>query len=367
MLDTRSGNGYQGKLIANTPITFQVTGRVGIPAGAVAVTGNVTVVKPSAGWALYIGPAPKASPATSTINFTAGQTIGNGLTVALSGTGSLSATYMSGAGSRCDLVLDVTGYYTADNSGQTYHAMVPVRDLDTRIGNGLTGKLVANTPRTFAVAGRNGVPVNAKAVTGNVTVVGPSYGWAVYLGPSPLSAPTTSALNFAAGATSGNNLTVPLSSTGTLSATFMSTTGSTTDLVFDVTGYYTADLSGLRFVAIEPGRLLDTRNGNGLLGRLTANTPRTFGVSGRSGIPANAAAVTGNLTVVDQTASWALYLGPTSQTWPSTSTLNFTAIETRGNGLVVALGPGGTLSITYMSSPGATCHAVFDATGYFVL
>ena len=36
--------------------------------------------------------------------------------------------------------------------------------------NGLSGKFVANSPRTFAVWGSGGVPCNAKAVTGIVSV-----------------------------------------------------------------------------------------------------------------------------------------------------------------------------------------------------
>ena len=48
----------------------------------------------------------------------------------------------------------------------------------------------------------------------------------------------------------------------------------------------------------------------GTAARLKANTPFTFTVAGRGGVPANATAVTGNLTVTDQTAGWAVFLGP---------------------------------------------------------
>ena len=149
VLDTRSGNGSSARLIAGVPVTFQVAGRLGIPDNAVAITGNVTVVKPSAGWALYLGPESRSKPATSTINFLPDQTVGNGLTVALNGTGSLSATFISSTGNTCDLVVDVTGYFTPDDQGQTYHPIPPARELDTRSGNGLSGRLDANTPRTF--------------------------------------------------------------------------------------------------------------------------------------------------------------------------------------------------------------------------
>ena len=207
---------------------------------------------------------------------------------------------ISSGGQTTDLVFDVTGYFnTADSSGDTYNPMTPVRQLDTRVGNGLDGVLVAATPRTFSVAGQNGVPGNAVAVTGNVTVVGLSGGWAAYLGPEPLNAPTTSTVNFAGGQTAGNNLTVALSATGSLSATFMGPAGATTHMVFDVTGYYTADLTGAKFVPITPARLLDSRNGTGFLaGSFLANSPRTFTVAGQGGVPGSAKGVTGNITVV---------------------------------------------------------------------
>jgi hypothetical protein len=34
--------------------------------------------------------------------------------------------------------------------------------------------------------------------------------------------------------------------------------------------------------------------------------------------------------------------------------------------VTLALGPGGTLSATYMALAGGTTHVVFDVTGYFV-
>jgi hypothetical protein len=364
LLDTRSGNGFLGKLFANTPITFQITGR-GVPAGATAVTGNLTVTDSSFSWAVYLGPDPLVSPASSTINFEPGEIRANGLTVALSSTGSLSATYLSTAGNSTDLVFDVTGYFTPDTSGATYHPITPARVLDTRSGNGLATRLTANTPVTFQITGRGGVPAGATAVTANVTIVGETASWAVYVGPNPTASPGTSTLNFNAGDIKANNLTVALGSGGTLSATYISTAGNTTDLVLDVTGYYTADLTGGEFVPIAPVRLLDTRSGNGLTGKFDANTPRSFQITG-GGVPANATAISGNVTVVNETASWAVFVGPDPSASPTTSTVNFAQGQVVANGLTVALGSGGSLSATYMSTAGNTTDLVLDVTGYFV-
>jgi spore germination protein YaaH len=366
ILDTRVGNGLSAKLSANTPATFQVTGRGGVPAGATAVTGNVTVVNSTYSWAVYLGPDPIASPTSSTLNFNKGSIVSNGLTVALGSGGTLSATYMSFAGNTTDLVFDVTGYFTADMSGATYHSMTPVRLLDSRSGNGLSAKLVANTPAAFQITGRGGVPAGATAVTGNVTVVNATNSWAVYLGPVATASPKTSTINFNAGDIRANGITVALSAGGSLSATYMSTARNTTDLVFDVTGYYTADATGTRYMPLTAARLLDTRVGNGLSAKLSANTPATFAVTDRGGVPTSATAVTGNVTVVNPTSSWAVYVGPDPIASPTSSTINFKAGDTLANGLTVALGSGGTLSATYMSFAGNGTDLVFDVTGYYL-
>jgi hypothetical protein len=369
VLDTRSQTGLSAKLQANNAATFQVTGRGDvspqIPTGATAVTGNVTVVNSNNGWAVYLGPSPIDKPTTSTINFIAGQVAGNGLTVALSATGTLSATFISSAGATTDLVFDVTGYFTPDMTGATYHPIDPVRELDTRSHNGLNQHLSANIPQTFTVAGRNGIPSSAVAVTGNVTVVNPTNAWAVYLGPASTSSPTTSTINFSANQVAGNNLTVALGGGGTLSATYMSTSGNTTDLVFDVTGYYTADATGVRFVPMSPARILDTRSNVGITGKIPANTPKSF-LARAGGVPSSATGVTGNVTVVNETSGWAVFLGPTSNSAPTTSTINFVVGDVKGNGLTVALSASGTLYATYISTAGNKTDLVFDVTGYFV-
>jgi hypothetical protein len=267
-----------------------------------------------------------------------------------------------------DLVLDVTGFFSPGASGDTFHALTPIRLLDTRTGNGIPkAKVKANVPITFKLWNR-GVPPSAKAVTGNLTVTGSNNGWAVYIGPAPVVKPTSSTINFVKGQIRANSLTVALSATGSLWATFMSGSGSKTDLVFDVTGFYTADLTGDRYVPITPASYLDTRPnpGIGLTGKFSANTPRTFAVRGIGDVPAFATGVTGIVSVYNQTNSWAVFVGPTEVIKPTTSNLNFIKGNNCSNGVTVALGPTGTLSITYMGAVGNTTNVVFIVTGYFV-
>jgi len=365
VLDTRVGTGLSGKLAAGVARTFQITGKNGIPAGATAITANATVVNSGAASSIYLGPAPIAKPATYTMSFNKGQIANRGVTVAVSKTGTLSVTYRASSGTT-DLVLDVSGYFLPGTTGDTYHALTPARVLDTRKSIGLSGKLKANTPRTIAVWGHGGVPSSAKAVTGNVTVVNSSAAWAVYLGPAPIAKPSASTINFLKGQIAGNSLTVALSSTGTLSATYMSGSGNTTDLVFDVTGYYTADATGLRYVPLSPAPVLDTRIDAGLSGKFSANTPRTFTVRGRGSVPTNAAGIAGVVSVVGQTGPWALGVGPVPAAKPTTSALNFLKGDVCSNGLTVALSSTGTLSATYMAGSGSTTNVVLYVSGYFV-
>jgi spore germination protein YaaH len=366
LLDTRYGNGLSGKFTANVPRTVQIAGRGGIPENASAITGNLTVVNPTFGWAVYVGPDPIASPRSSTVNFSKGQTVANGLTVALSPAGTLSATFMSIGGQTTDLVLDVTGYYTSDTSGATYHTVAPQRILDTRSSLGLSGKFGAGVPRAFKVAGAGGVPADAVAVTGNLTAVGSTSAWAVYLGSARADKPTTSTLNFLKGQSVSNNVTVALDPDGQLWATYLSSPGNTTDLVFDVTGYYTADATGARFVPMSPFRLVDTRSKISLSGKFSANSARTFLAAGRGGVAYDAVAITGNLTVVNESYGWAMYVGPQALNKPTTSTLNFVKGEIRSNGFSAEVSGDGKLSATYISNNGNSSDLVLDVTGYFV-
>jgi len=73
------------------------------------VTGNLTVTGQTKGG--YVVLAPAAGATTSSLNFPKGDTRGNGVTVALSPTGRLNATYVASAGATAHLIFDVTGYF----------------------------------------------------------------------------------------------------------------------------------------------------------------------------------------------------------------------------------------------------------------
>ena len=114
--------------------------------------------------------------------------------------------------------------------------------------------------------------------------------------------------------------------------------------------------AGATYHALTPTRLLDSRSGNGLAGAFQARVARTFTVTGRGGVPADAIGVTGNLTVTQRPRGATCTSGPiagrTGHDSPSTS-----QGDTRANGVTVAARPEGKLSITYCRGSGQTAHA----------
>jgi hypothetical protein len=88
------------------PITGQVLGGLSVPAGAKAVIGNVTITNPVAPGFLILFPFGAPQPNTSSINYTPGATVANGVTVGLSASGHM-AIYAKGS---TDVIFDAAGY-----------------------------------------------------------------------------------------------------------------------------------------------------------------------------------------------------------------------------------------------------------------
>ena len=369
VLDTRPAYqiGLSGPFSANVPRTFQVSGGLAIPADAVAVTGNVTIANQTAAGYVSVTPSAVANPPSSTINFPLGDTRANNLTVPLSATGKLAAVYKAPAGKTTHLIVDITGYFLAGDEDNTYSTLPPVRILDSRVGLGLGGTFKPDIPRTLNIAGDQGVPFEAKAITGNLTVVGQTRAGYLAITPDPDSTPSTSTLNFPLGDIRANGVSVPLNATGDLSIVYKAAPGGTTHVVLDVTGYYLEDPSGLLFYPLTPGRVMDTRTTllSGLSGMFTSSTPRRLDVAGHWGAPLSAEAVTGNLTVVGQQAAGYVAATLTSEANPTTSVMNFPLGDVRANGVTLPLNATGRSFFVYKASPGKRTHLVLDLSGYF--
>jgi spore germination protein YaaH len=362
ILDTRIGLGLTGSYTNGVSRPFAVAGHYGVPAGAMAVTGNVTVTGATRAGYLRLGSSTAGY--FSTINFGAGDTRANGVTMGLATDGSLSALYMSSSGSgTVQVIFDLTGYFLRDPGGSTFMPVTPTRIVDTRILMGLTTPLAANTVATFKVSGLAGVPDNATAVVGNATIVGQEAAGYITIAPSiGPGAPTSSTLNFPYGDIRANNVIVPLSN-GNLQVEYRAGSGRHTQFVFDVTGYFVPGLSGATFVPLTPGRIVDSRVRQGLPGALKAAAGGRFAVRGMASVPLSAVAVVGNLTVTGQSAAGWLALSPTTAV--TTSNLNFPARGNLANGFTCPLGANGSLTVTYGAAAGATTQVVVDVLGYY--
>jgi len=162
----------------------------------------------------------------------------------------------------------------------------------------------------------------------------------------------------------GFSVTLRLLGTSSITVTDTGTpsiTGSQTGIVV------VPDASGATYVSLAPARILDTRSNTGLSGTFTSAVPRSLQVTGAGGVPSGAIAVTGNVTVTNQSSAGIVSLTTVSTPSPTTSTINFPTGDNRANGVTAPLGSGGVLWITYMGSVGGTTtDLLFDVTGYFV-
>jgi hypothetical protein len=232
---------------ANGILPVKVANMNGIPAGATAAVFNVTVTNPEAPGFLTVFPQGSPQPLASNLDYTAGQSTSNRVIAPLSIGGPNAGEISVLSSARADVVVDVSGYYTAaGGSGTLFSAeAAPVRICDTRAGNpsALSGSsaqcnglsLGTGGTRKVQVSGLAGVPSDATAVAINLTGVSPSALTFLTAYPNTLPNPLVSDLNEAPGDVRANMVVATLSSSGTI--TIDNDTGSMV-VVVDVLGWY---------------------------------------------------------------------------------------------------------------------------------
>ncbi len=251
-------------------------------------------------------------------------------------------------------------------SGATYVSVEPNRLVDSRIPLGATA-LASGAPKRMQVTERavgypeRNVPAGAVAVTGDFIVIAPTSDGHLDLTPIPGLATGTSTINVPRGDIRANGVTVTMASDGSFGAVWQGAAGSTANVVFDVTGYFTTAAAGATYFPVTPARLADSRAGNGL-SRLTSGAAQNLQVAGRGGVPADATAVTVNVTATNSPSGGNITLSPSGGL--ETSTLNFPARDTRANNETISLS-GGKLNVLYRGQAGAKTDVIVDVTGYF--
>jgi len=115
------------------------------------------------------------------------------------------------------------------------------------------------------------------------------------------------------------------------------------------------------FFTVTPCRLLDTRTS----APYAAGSTQTISAAGGGcGVPATARAVALNVTVTGSSANGHLRLQAADLPRPSTSTINFSAGQTRANNAVVRLDSSASFFV-YVGMASGSVHVIVDVVGYF--
>lgn len=368
VLDSRSAVGGWGaqKLGPGETRSLSVAGTGGVggmPVSATAVVLNVTATEGTNGSFVTVFPAGAARAAPSNLNFAPYETIPNLATTALGAGGALSVYNAVGS---VHLIADVVGYFD-DGAvpGSLFNGITPTRVLDSRgpVGGWNGAKLGPGASRDLVVrGGTTGVPGTATAVVMNVTATDGSAGSFLRVWPKGAAPPITSNVNFGAGQTIANLVTVQV---GAADAVSILNAAGATHVVADITGYFDPSAGGGRFHPIEPLRILESRPPapKGIVGPLGPGVAKSLLVAGATPtIPANATGVILNVTVTGGTTGSLLKVYPDGAAPPASSTVNFGAGQTIPNLTMLSLPPNGKLALLNQLG---TVHVIGDAAGYF--
>lgn len=249
LLDTRSGagvldaaatGGAGGRSIPQGTTTFQVAGLGGVPAaGASAVILNVTATDASPGYVQVMPTHGAALGAYSNLNISSRDTVANLVIVPIGDGGRVSIHTQAAA----HVVADVMGYVTSSSAPVTTEGLfVPVhpgRVTDSRA----TGRLVAGSGLTVRLTGTGAVPASGvAAVLANVTAVDAAAPGYVQVFPTGEVPPGSSSnLNVTApGQTVPNAVAATLARGGGSAGTATVYAQTSTHILFDVFGWFTA-------------------------------------------------------------------------------------------------------------------------------
>lgn len=378
LLDTKdAGSPTRGKdVVPGQQIDVRVLGRGGVPAGGVsAVSLNVTIVSGGQAGYLTVWPSGQPRPATSNVNFSAGDVVAAAATVEVGSGGNIR--FISPVAGGVRVLIDVTGYWTDSvSTGAGYVPLpTPVRLRDTRADlNGRPrGRLRGRQTIDTMCRGKFGVSSSATAVLVNVTGVSPS--GLVYLSAYPTGAVNghkTSTLNVNAGQIRANMAAVALNSAGSFSV-FLNQRDC--DVVVDLIGYFDPKRRGA-FTPIPSQRAYDSRRGRSHAHTSHSGVPTGSGLSEplnpgevldlpmRSvrGVAAHAKAVLCNVTVTGGTNPNFIATYPSGQARPTVSTVNVPAGGTICNNTYLTLDEHGWASVY---SHSGDQHVIVDVVGYF--
>ncbi len=335
--------------------------------GVLAYAMNVTVVPHGPLNYITVWPGDGAQPNVSTLNSYDGRTKANAAIVSSGGDGIISIF----ASNTTDVVLDISGYFTTASANYVYVPVTPCRMVDTRINNGTpfgASAITGGTQRSFSLASSAcGLPAGALANGGalslNVTAIpSTSLNYLTVWGTSPneLEPPITSTLNAPSNDPVANAAIVSIDEASSASVSVFAS--NTTDLLIDVTGYFTTPSiapGGLSLYETAPCRVLDTRLTTGVF---TGQRTVPFTSGNACSVPASAKAYVTNATVVPPGPMDFLTLWPNGAAIPTVSTLNAYDGSVTSNMAIVSTNNGSIDAFAYNPT-----QLLLDISGYFAI
>ena len=233
-LDTRDGTGAAATRVAEGGVvSLQVAGSNGVPANATGVVINVTAVTPDVAGYVTVYPNGVTRPIAANLNFVPGDIVPNLVIVGIGTQGKVNFYNQNGT---LDLVGDIVGYYSPDNTGKQFFPITPIRALDTRDGTGGVSAAVGQGASIdLTIRGANGIPNTASAIVMNTTAVLPTGGSFLTVWPAGVTRPIAASLNYVAGDIRPNLVQVGIGSNGKVS---LFNNAGTVNLVADLTGYF---------------------------------------------------------------------------------------------------------------------------------
>ena len=379
VLDTRAASkiGTATSLAANVEQRIKILGVGALPANNVsAIIVTATVFRPTTDGYLDLQDGNAIPNPPSTLAYKANVITTQQFTVPVSAEGYI---YLKASGQGpTDIVLDVSGYYATvgGNPGARYELMTPARVVDT-LGTtplGTTRFTKPDQTKAIPIAGVNGVPKTAKAVTMLITKKGLPSGFVTIWGAGPR--PNAYTLFTGSEPTTTTQVTVPLGPDGSV---LMYSQLSGYNFTIDVIGYfgdvepeYNTYIGGRYLPLFIPATLLDTRG--------TSTTTKTDGTATTAATPLKAGEtrnikVTDQRAITDATRAAIIHVRvvkPTTQTnltlWasgelrPNTASISFVAGETLTRQVTVPVGNDGSISI--YNSAGDT-NVVLEMVGSY--
>ncbi len=249
LVDTRFGRGATtGAVNSGSGLRIPVIGSNGAGVGAAAVMLNVTATNATADGFVTVWPCDTPRPTASNLNVSPGATVANAVLTAIGGGGDVCVS----SNVATDIVIDVQGWF---ESSADYHAVLPVRLADTRLGEVDTvGNL--NSLGTLIVPissiSNTGVPAGATGAMVNVTITNPDQSGFAIVWPCDEARPLASNISFRRGET------VAVAALARISAGGAICIGASTqfDVIVDLDGWTSSAIS---YRALVPSRATDTR------------------------------------------------------------------------------------------------------------